>query len=325
MDTSYVAEWNGANVEKVLLRMGYLVHTVVPEMFWKEYGLNKLGVLLHPISVCCGAFGSLYVVDYSLGSLFQVRLHNPADVQVLARDILNPTCVIYESSVIFVAEEDSLSYLDVGNVVKLNPKALKKPRLQEELRKRGLLGQDERVSVAEMRSMLSEWIMENPPASPKSNGLISLLDDLSPLALCSNEHRTILFVSQRNSPTFLKVAVSCTGTVLKAESESFITILRKACCTGLAYNKETRDILVANSENDGGIYIVDTAKESGKATCVKVIHNGTGVCSRAYSLAVSDTGDIFFTDVDARKIGKVVEGNRAEYTIGSEGETPHDG
>ena len=61
-------------------------------MFWKEYGLNKLGILLHPISVYCGAFGSLYVVDYSLGSLFQVRLHKPADVQVLARDILNPTC-----------------------------------------------------------------------------------------------------------------------------------------------------------------------------------------------------------------------------------------
>ena len=156
-------------------------------MFWNEYGLNKLGGLLHPISVCCGAFGSLYVVDYSLGSLFQVRLHNPADVQVLARDILNPTCVIYESGVIFVAEEDSLSYLDVGNVVKLNPKALKKPRLQEELRKRSLLGQDERVSVAEIRSMLSERIMENPPASPKSNGLISLLNHLSPLALCSNE------------------------------------------------------------------------------------------------------------------------------------------
>ena len=196
----------------------------------------------------------------------------------------------------------------LGNVVKLNPKALKKPRLQEELPKRGLLGQDERVSVAEMRSMPSESIMENPPASPKSNGLISLLDDLSPLALCSNEDRAILFVSQRNSPTILKVAISYTGTVLKAESESFITISRKACCAGLAYNKETRDILVANSENDGGIYIVDTAKESGKATCVKVIHNGTGVCSRAYSLTLSDTGNIFFTDVDARKIGKVVEG-----------------
>lgn len=52
---------------------------------------------------------------------------------------------------------------------------------------------------------------------------------------------------------------------------------------------------------------------------------GTGVCSRAYSVTLSDTGYIFFTDLDARKIGKVVEGNRAEYSIGSEGETPHDG
>lgn len=76
--------------------MEYLVYTVDPEMFWKEYGLNKPGGLFYPMSVCCGAFGSLYVVDYTLGSLFQVRLHNPADVQVLARDILNPTCVIYE-------------------------------------------------------------------------------------------------------------------------------------------------------------------------------------------------------------------------------------
>ena len=166
-------------------------------------------------------------MDYSLGSLFQVRLHNPADVRVLARDILNPTCVIYESGVIFVAEEDSLSYLDVAKVVKLNPKALKKASATRIAPQARPARPRRESTVAEMRSMLSEWIMENPPASPKSNGLISLLDDLSPLALCSNEDRTILFVSQRNSPTILKVAVSCTGTVLKAESESFITKIAK--------------------------------------------------------------------------------------------------
>lgn len=95
MDTSYVAECNGANVDNILLRMGCLIHTVVPEMFWKEYSLNKLGVLLHPISVSCGAFGSLYVVDYTLGCLLKIRLHNPADVQVLARDILNHLCHLW--------------------------------------------------------------------------------------------------------------------------------------------------------------------------------------------------------------------------------------
>lgn len=327
MDTSYVAECNRVNVVEVLQRMGYLVHTLVPEMFWKEYGLNKPGVLVHPISVCCGAFGLLYVVDYTLGSLFKVRLHNPADVELLAKDILHPTCVIYESGVIFVAEEDSLSYLDVGKVVQLNPKALKKPRLQEELCKRGLLGRDDRVSVTEMRSMLSNWIKENPPASQKSNGLISLLEGVSALAFCANEDRSILYVSQRNNPTILKVTVTCTGTVLKADVEPFITISSKACCTGLAFNKETRDILVANSQDDGGIYMIDAASEDRAATCVKMIHNGTDVCSRAYGVAISHSGDTFFTDVDAHKIGKLLKGSTclAEYTMGSEGEEPHDG
>lgn len=83
--------------------------------------------------------------------------------------------------------------------------------------------------------------------------------------------------------------------------------------------------MVVNLENDGGIYIVDIVIESGKVTCVKVIYNGMGVCSRVYSFVVSDVGDIFFIDVDVRKIGKFVEGNIVEYIIGLEGEIFYDG
>lgn len=127
MDTSYVAECNAEAVSNTLKRMDFLVHTLVPEMYWKEYGLNKPGILQHPISVCTGTFGSLYIVDYTLGIMFKVKLHNPADVQIIPNDIVNPTCVIYKSGVIFVAEEGCISYLDVGNAVVLNPKALRKP------------------------------------------------------------------------------------------------------------------------------------------------------------------------------------------------------
>ena len=88
--------------------MDVLVHMLVPEMFWKEYRLNKPGVLEHPIS--------LYTAYYMLGILFKVKLHNPAYVQFSAKDIANPTCVSYKSGVIFVAEKSCLSYLDVGNV-----------------------------------------------------------------------------------------------------------------------------------------------------------------------------------------------------------------
>lgn len=109
MDTSYVAECNAEPVAHILKQMDFLIHTIVPEMFWKEYGLNKPGVLEHPISVCAGNFGSLYTGDYTLGIVFKVKLHNPADVQILAKDISNPTCIIYKAGVIYVAENGCIS------------------------------------------------------------------------------------------------------------------------------------------------------------------------------------------------------------------------
>ena len=61
MDTSYVTECNSKAVGDIIQRMKYLVHTLVPEMFWKDYGHNKEGVLEHPISVCTGCFGSMFL------------------------------------------------------------------------------------------------------------------------------------------------------------------------------------------------------------------------------------------------------------------------
>lgn len=72
--------------------MEFLVHTLVPKIFWKEYGLNKPGVLEHPLSVCTWNFGAMYTTDYMLGILFKVKLHNPADVQIVARPFQSNVC-----------------------------------------------------------------------------------------------------------------------------------------------------------------------------------------------------------------------------------------
>lgn len=169
------------------------------------------------------------------------------------------------------------------------------------------------------------WIEANSnQLSLRSSGLSPLIDDISSLAVCAKDDRNTLFVSQRNSSTILKVAVSCNGVVLKATLESFVTIPDKGCCTGLVYNKETKDLIVAVSQNTGGIYFVDTRSENGEAAFIKVIHNRSPMCSRAYGIAVCSTGDIFFTDVDAGKLGRIV-GHAAEYVIGSQGDTPRDG
>lgn len=49
MDTSFIAECNAEPVQRIIQSMEFLVHMLVTEIFWKEYGLNKPGVLEHPL------------------------------------------------------------------------------------------------------------------------------------------------------------------------------------------------------------------------------------------------------------------------------------
>lgn len=324
-DTTYVAECNSKTVVDIIQRMKYLVHTLVPEMFWKEYGANKKGCLEHPISVCLGSFGSLYLVDFTAGSVVKARLHNPVDIQVLSRSMESPTSVLYKKGVVFVAEENAVLYLDVGNVVRLNPKVLRKPQLESELQKRGLLGPGERKPVAEMRSTLIRWLKANVPQTTRDDGFQSLLDGIRPLALTSNEERSVIFVSQRNSSTILKVTVTCTGACLCGNAEPFVTLPGMACCTGLGYSEETRDLYVADSQDEGGIYMVDTTMEAGRPSYVKILHNNPVDCGRVYDLVVNSSGELFFTDVDRRQIGKLVNGNTVEHVAGSGRDEPRDG
>ena len=323
MDTTYVAKCNSQPVADIIKRLEYIVHTMIPEMFWKEYGLNKPGVLVHPISVCTGSFGLLFVVDFTSGQLLKARLHNPVEVQILSSSVTNPTCVIYKKGVLFVAEENALLYMDVGNVVRLNPKAMRKQQLESEFQKRGLLEKNEKATVADMKSRLSRWVNENIPQTTREGGLQPLLDDVSPLALSSNEDRSVIFVSQRNSATILKVSVTCTGACLQGNVEPFITLPGKACCTGLAYSDETKDLYVADSQDEGGIYLIDAAGHDNKPSYVKVFVNS--LKKRAYDLAIASSGEIFFTDVEARKIGKIINGHDVAYVVGSGNEEPRDG
>ena len=49
MDTSFIAECNAEPVQRIIQSMEFLVHMLVPEIFWKEYSLNKPGVLENPL------------------------------------------------------------------------------------------------------------------------------------------------------------------------------------------------------------------------------------------------------------------------------------
>ena len=123
--------------------MNFLVHTIIPEMYWKEYGPNKPGVITHPLEVCLGLFGTFFFVDYTDGSLFKARLHNPVELELLVDELAEPTGVTYMKIVVYLAEESAVTYVDVGGIVELKPSRMRKPQLVEELSKRWVLENEE--------------------------------------------------------------------------------------------------------------------------------------------------------------------------------------
>ena len=87
---------------------------------------------------------------------------------------------------------------------------------------------------------------ENVRSTGKARASEILIDGLSPMALVSDEKMEGLFVSQRNSTVILKVAVKSNGLALEPQTEDFVSLLGRACVTGLAINSQTENLCVAS-------------------------------------------------------------------------------
>ena len=97
-----------------------------------------------------------------------------------------------------------------------------------------------------MKGSLSLWMNENVRSTGKARASEILIDGLSPMALVSDEKMEGLFVSQRNSTVILKVAVKSNGIALEPQTEDFVSLLGRACVTGLAINSQTENLCVAS-------------------------------------------------------------------------------
>ena len=97
-----------------------------------------------------------------------------------------------------------------------------------------------------MKGRLSLWMNENVRSTGKARASEILIDGLSPMALVSDEKMEGLFVSQRTSTVILKVAVKSNSLALEAQTEDFVSLLGRACVTGLAINSQTENLCVAS-------------------------------------------------------------------------------
>ena len=146
-----------------------------------------------------GSFGTLFFLHYTDGCLFKASLHNPVELERLVDELAKPTDVTYMKGVVYVAEQSAVTYVDVGGIVELKPRRMRKPQLVEELSKRGLLENGEKLTAAQMKGRLPLWMNENVRSTRKARASEILIDGLSLMALVSDGKIEGLFVSQRNS------------------------------------------------------------------------------------------------------------------------------
>lgn len=84
------AECTSEQVVETVRPMDFLLHTIIAEMYWKEYGPNKPGAITHPLAVCLGTFGTMFFVDYTDGCLIKARMHNPVEVERVGDGLVKP-------------------------------------------------------------------------------------------------------------------------------------------------------------------------------------------------------------------------------------------
>ena len=96
----------------VLQSVNRVVYTIVPEKY-RMWSSNRPDMYPHPLSVTCGPFGKLLVVDFdplkNTSQLLLVRLHSPADVIVLVEDLQNAKSVAFSNGVAYCTEPSSKS------------------------------------------------------------------------------------------------------------------------------------------------------------------------------------------------------------------------
>lgn len=74
---------------------------------------------------------------------------------------------------------------------------------------------------------------------------------------------------------------------------------------------------MADSHNEGGIYMIDAAMEAGEPSYTKILVNNFVTCKRVYDVAITSSGQVFFPDVDKRRIGEAVDRREVKYVVGS--------
>ena len=165
----------------VLQSVNRVIYTIVPEKYWM-WSSNRPGMYPHPLSVMCGPFGKLLVVDFdplkNTSKLLLVYLHSPADVIVLVEDLQNAKSVAFSNGVAYCTEPSSKSirFVAVERTLK------KKEELQAKLQEFHLSTEG---TIAQLTERLKKHLDELRTSHKRTENSIAGVSLERPSALCT--------------------------------------------------------------------------------------------------------------------------------------------
>ncbi|MES9881338.1 MAG: hypothetical protein ABW185_10700 [Sedimenticola sp.] len=290
MDVDCILHLTKDSVLETLNSVGRVVHSIVPDEF-KISSTNKVGMYPHPISVICGTYGKVLVLDYQpmkkTTRVLEVRLHIPADVQVL-HEYKDARSIAFVNGIIYVClHANSICMYPL----KIKPAVNKmtKGQLKDALGSKTMPG-----TVAQLRQSLKSKL-EKQEAECKKNGVdlckVQLPADIMPSCIASASDGTLV-LSSDNKRAIYKCDLHKDGIIMKGLVQP-LTEYPSTCDTILSMSVKGCSLLVSYSGDPGGIFRL------GLETLEKefVVTNGTDVCGVVSCVAATQNDEFVFSDV----------------------------
>ena len=167
-----------------------------------------------------GQMGKVLVLDYGPvnreSRLLQVRLHVPADVNVVAKNLVDGRSLVYADGKIYISYYDAYISIFPPDGGKMKPKGMLKHELQHELENYNL---PTNGKVAELKDRLNRHLndMEEEYHNDSVNtGHVLLSEDVKSWYIAKLSDSMLIMASDRNRKLYT-ITLKSDGVVMKGE------------------------------------------------------------------------------------------------------------
>lgn len=300
------------NVQNILGAIDGITHTIVPEKF-RVCDDNKPGVLEHPVGICGGPLGNMFISDIRRGTVFKIRTsHYPAEVQAIITKLDTPLGLEYFNGILYVAEcgKNQIIYKDLEGCQILDPVKMTVIKMKNKLKELDLWQNAyNSYKKEDLKRVLESYLgskgKKDLSQERQSHHVLKILGQFKmskPASLCSctlSGKDTLIIGSMAGDILWCELqcdGITVTGQVLQTMNIAVMEIV------ALVVTEES--LYVGSHAQDGGILKLTYDTPSGKwnDTFDVLLSNKSDKCQRVYGLAFSSENTLLFIDLESVRV-----------------------